>query len=396
MIPFKAVLFLFLLSNVISCSNDFVPYGNSIELSPMPKRLKPEWPTQGWNITRPESVGFSPDKLKLAETYAFERDGDEIDRKGKRTDALLIIRNGKILYEKYARNFNENSLHLTWSVSKSVLQALYGIAIQNGLLKLDDPGYYHLEPLGRDEAHKKITIRHLLTMSSGLKAEESYESGPLQSSVIAMLYTRGRKNMGEFCSELPMRSEPGILVYYSSCDTNILSLILKKVYGKETYETLPWKELFQPLGIQRATFERDASDTFVGSSYLYLSARDLAKIGYLYLNNGYWDGKQFFPANWLEFTRTPSKAYKTTSLSFETGKDNLTSHWYANSGIPERGLPQPWPDAPIDTFAASGHWGQMLFVIPSLDLVIVRYGDDRESKFDKNHFLKLITDSVIR
>ncbi len=381
---------------LLNCGKDLSPYGGAPEVSNLPIRVKPDWPTVDWKETKPEFVGISGDKLKLVEDYAFERTGDEKDRKGRRTDSLVIIRNGKIILERYARNFKKESLHLTWSVSKSIIQTLYGISIKNELLKLDDPGYYHFEELGKDEAHKKITIRHLLNMSSGLEAEEGYESGPLKSSVIAMLYTRGRKDMATFCSSLPIRSEPGTQVYYSSCDTNILSAILKNIYGKDVYNDLPFKQLFEPLGIKNATFEQDASGTYVGSSYLYLSARDLAKIGYLYLNDGVWENKRLLPEGWVTFTMTPAPGYKTTPYSIELPEDNYTSHWYANTGIPERGVPEPWPDAPKDTFAASGHWGQMLFVIPSLDIIIVRYGDDREKAFNKNEFLKLVKESVIR
>jgi CubicO group peptidase (beta-lactamase class C family) len=395
-VPMHKIVLCFSFLFFLHCGKDLSPYGGAPEVTGTKIRLKPEWPTLDWKDTKPESVGISSEKLKLAADYAFLRTGDDTDCKGRRTDALLIIRNGKIIFERYARNFQKDSLHLTWSVSKSIIQTLYGIAVKNDVLKLDDPGYYHFEALGKDEAHKKITVRHLLNMSSGLDAEEGYESGPLKSSVVAMLYTRGRKDMGTFCSSLPMRAEPGTQVYYSSCDTNILSAILKNVYGKDAYNDLPFKQLFLPLGIKNATFEQDASGTYVGSSYLYLNARDLAKIGYLYLNDGVWDGNRLLPEGWVNFTMTPAPAYKTTPYSEDLAQDNYTSQWYANTGVPERGVPEPWPDAPKDTFAASGHWGQMLFVIPSLDIIIVRYGDDREKAFIKNDFLKLVKESVIR
>lgn len=378
------------------CGKDLSPFGGPPEISEVKPRIKPEWPTVDWKVVNPESVGVSSEKLKLVEEYSFLRTGDETNRKGRRTDAIVIIRNGKLIYENYARNFDKDKIHLTWSVSKSILQTMVGISVKNGLIKLDDPGYYHYEPLAGSESHKKITIRHLLNMSSGLSAEEGYESGPLKSSVIAMLYTRGRKDMGKFCSELSVRSEPGTHVYYSSCDTNILSALLKKIYSKEDYDNLPYKKIFEPLGIKTATFEQDGSGTFVGSSYLYMTARDLAKIGYLYLNDGIWNGERLLPEGWVTFTRTPAPGYKTTPYSDDLAEDNYTAHWYANTGVPERGIHEPWPDAPKDTYAASGHWGQMLFVIPSLDLVIVRYGDDREKAFIKNEFLKLIKESVIR
>jgi CubicO group peptidase (beta-lactamase class C family) len=171
---------------------------------------------------------------------------------------------------------------------------------------------------------------------------------------------------------------------------------LKKVYGAEEYDKLPFEKIFKPLGITNVTFERDGSGTYVGSSYLYMTARDLAKIGYLYLNDGIWNGERLLPEGWVTFTRTPAPGYKTTPYSDDLSQDNYTAHWYANTGVPNRGIHEPWPDAPNDTFAAIGHWGQMLYVIPSLDLVVVRFGDDREKAFIKNDFLKLIKESVIR
>lgn len=392
----KHILFFTFLLFTVQCGKDLSPFGGEPNVTPLPKRIKPEWPSPDWKVVTPESVGVSSAKLKLVEEYAFTRTGDEADRKGRRTDGLVILRNGKLIYEKYARNFKEDKVHLTWSVTKSILQAMYGVAVKQGLIKLDDPGYYHYEPLSRDEAHKKITIRHLLNMSSGLAAEEGYESGPLKSSVIAMLYTRGRKDMGSFCANLPLRSEPGTHVYYSSCDTNILSAILKKVYGAEEYDKLPFEQIFKPLGITNVTFERDGSGTYVGSSYLYMTARDLAKIGYLYLNDGVWNGERLLPEGWVTLARTPAPGYKTTPYSDDLAQDNYTAHWYANTGVPNRGIHEPWPDAPADTFAALGHWGQMLYVIPSLDLIVVRFGDDREKAFIKNDFLKLVKESVIR
>jgi CubicO group peptidase (beta-lactamase class C family) len=156
----KKILILLIVLFTLQCGKDLSPFGGEPNVSALPNRLKPEWPSPDWKIVKPESVGVTSAKLKLVEEYAFTRTGDETDRKGRRTDAVVILRNGKLIYEKYARNFTENKVHLTWSVTKSILQTMYGIAVKQGLIKLDDPGYYHYEPLSRDEAHKKITIRH--------------------------------------------------------------------------------------------------------------------------------------------------------------------------------------------------------------------------------------------
>jgi CubicO group peptidase (beta-lactamase class C family) len=333
-------------------------------------------------------------KLAAMEDYAFARQGTEEDRDGTRTDSVVIIKDGFLVYEKYARGYGPKDKHLIWSITKSYINAWVGIAVREGKIGLDDLAnqYLGFEELSPD--HNKITIRNLLQMSSGLSANEGYESSPLNSTVIAMLYTNGRENMGEYCFRLPMRAEPGSFVYYSSCDTNILSLILQKIYG-EDYSEFPKKKIFEPLGITDITWEKDGSGVYVGSSYIYTTPRDLAKFGYLYLNNGNWEGKKILPNGWVTFTRTPASGYSTTPYYEGLEKDNYTAHWYANTGVPEAGIPRPIPDAPAGTFFGSGHWGQRIYIIPELDMVVVRMGDDRNTKFfDENRFLKSIVEAV--
>ena len=364
----------------------------AVELHPMPSFRRDYWPTRGW-----QERLLPKDRWEALEDYAFRRQGDEEDRAGIRTDGVVIIKDGYLIYERYAAGYDSNSPHLTWSVSKSVLQTLIGIAEKNGTLSIDDPVEKYI-PEGKKE--HTITLRHLLNMSSGLDANEGYESGPLKSTVIAMLYTRGRGDMAQFCASLPARAEPGTYVYYSSCDTNILSGVLKEALklqhgqqGTEIYSRYPWEQLFDPLGMDSTTWERDGAGTFVGSSYLYASPRDMAKFAFLYLNDGVWEGKRILPDYWLDFTRKVAPAYKTTP-AYPGWEDLYTSQWYANTAIPELGLKAPWPSAPRDTFAASGHWGQMIFVIPSMDMIIVRMGDDRDYSFDKDRFLSLIIKAV--
>ncbi|MCC5816283.1 MAG: serine hydrolase [Leptospira sp.] len=369
-------------------------YGDPVNIADLNPPKRDYWPTQGWKTASPESKGMDSEKLKEMEKYAFTIDGTEEDRQGTRTDGVVIIRGGYLVYENYARGYEKDSKHLIWSIAKSYINTLVGVAIQNNKINLDDPAYNIVPELSKTPEHKKITIRHLLTMTSGLAANEGYESNPLNSTVIAMLYTMGRKNMGTYSAELPMRAEPGTFVYYSSCDTNILSLALKNVYGDE-YENLPWKELFNPLGIKNITFEHDASKTYVGSSYIYTTPRDLAKFGYLYLNNGKWENKTLLSKDWINFTRTPSIGYGKTPYYDGLEENVYTAQWYANTGVPDAGIPKPIPDAPSDTFYGSGHWGQRIFVIPSLDMVVVRLGDDRNTKYwDNNQFLKYIVESV--
>jgi CubicO group peptidase (beta-lactamase class C family) len=392
---FRLIYFLILIIFFMSCKKYTIP-SQGINLptpSSLPSFKRNYWPTDSWKTSTPEEQGMSSEKLNQLTEYLFPNNFDEKDKTGIRTDSVLIIKNGYIVYEKYGRGYSDSSPHLLWSISKSITNALVGIAIEKKIIQKTDQVSKYFNFIPSDD-HKKIQIHHLLNMSSGLKSEEDYETGPLRSTVIAMLYTRGKNDMGEFSFKLPIRSEPGTFVYYSSCDTNILTYILKKSMEPKNYNSFPWVELFNQIGMKNITFEQDSSGTFVGSSYIYATPRDTAKFAYLFLNNGNWNGKKILSEEWITYSRTPSPAY-TTTVNYKSAEEfQYTALWYSNFPIPEKKISQPWPDAPIDTFAALGHWGQSIFIIPSLDLIVVRTADDRDKTFSKNEYLKKIIDSI--
>jgi CubicO group peptidase (beta-lactamase class C family) len=226
-----------------------------------------------------------------------------------------------------------------------------------------------------------MTLADLFHWASGLDWQEDYEYAPLNSSVVAMLYTRGRHDMAEFTAAHGSFSPPGQAFRYSSGDSNLLAAALKNIVGPAGYADYPWTALFDPLGIRQATWETDASGTFVGSSYAYLTARDLARVGLLMQRDGRWGDRQLIPQEWVAFNREPF-------ARFQAGQDEAVpgGHWWLNRGADPS--IRPWPDAPPDTFAALGHWGQALYIIPSARLVIVRYGDDRDGSYRHNELLK--------
>lgn len=361
------------------------------------------YPGGEWSELSPEKAGINREKLRNLEQYLFPEKLDEQTRQGIRTDAFLLVRGGNIVFEKYAREFHRNRKHLVWSVTKSFVNALIGIAVADGKMRVEDSAakYYPALSGGGKEA---ILVDHLLRMSSGLFWSEGYESSPLKSSVVAMLYTRGRNDMAAFTAAHDLIYQPGTHWYYSSGNSNLLMAMLRNAYSSppdaaqasDKFEDLIFNRLFKAIGMRYTTLERDGAGTPVGSSYLYTTARDLARFGYLYLHDGVWQGRRILPEKWVRYTTTMAPAYYTTELNPEDEKDNPGAHWYINVGIPERGQKPPWPDAPADTFAALGHWGQSLFVIPSLDMVAVRLGDDRDSTFDKNRYLGLLKNILER
>lgn len=365
-----------------------------VVVQPLNPPARSYWPTAGWRSATPESTGVDSAKLEAVAEYAMTLVGEDTERKGIRTDGLVIIRNGELIFERYNRGYQADTPHLVWSVAKSFVNALYGIATREGLVDIDAPAHKFFPALKQPD-RQKMTIRNILNMSSGIFWSEGYEASPLKSSVVAMLYTRGRGDMAGFTAEQAMRGQPGSYVYYSSGDTNLLMGMFKNIVPKADYADYPWNKLFDVIGMRDVTWERDGSGTFVGSSYIYATPRDLAKFGYLYLNDGVWAGQRILPEGWVNFTRTPAPGYISTPKYEGLDKDVMTAHWYTNAGYAAADIPPAWPDAPRDTFSASGHWGQFIFVIPSLDMVIVRVGDDRDGSFDRNEFLKLVAASVI-
>ena len=331
------------------------------------------WPGADWSRAEaPRSAA-----LEAFSAYAFPP-RDDVSRQGIRTDALLVIRDGQIIYERYAGPTKASTPHLTWSVSKSLLAATLGVAYGEGRFKLSEAAATYYPPFA---AHPEVKLGHLLNWASGLNWQEDYEYAPLNSSVVAMLYTRGRTDMPAFVASHQGEAAPGTRFRYSSGDSNVLSAALKGMLGTKAYADYPWTALFEPLGITSAVWETDASGTFVGSSYAYMTARDLARVGLLMQRDGRWGERQLLPKAWVEFNRTAFAAYQPLPGEAVPG-----GHWWLNQAV--AGAAKPWADAPADSFAALGHWGQALYVLPSEGLVIVRYADDRDKNYQHNELLK--------
>ena len=331
------------------------------------------WPGADWSRAEAPSSAA----LEAFSAYAFPP-RDDVSRQGIRTDALLVIRDGQIIYERYAGPTKASTPHLTWSVSKSLLAATLGVAYGEGRFKLSEAAATYYPPFA---AHPEVKLGHLFNWASGLNWQEDYEYAPLNSSVVAMLYTRGRADMPAFVASHQGEATPGSRFRYSSGDSNVLSAALKDMVGAEAYADYPWTALFEPLGITSAVWETDANGTFVGSSYAYMTARDLARVGLLMQRDGRWGERQLLPKAWVEFNRTAFAAYQPLPGEAVPG-----GHWWLNQAV--AGAAKPWADAPADSFAALGHWGQALYVLPSEGLVIVRYADDRDKSYQHNELLK--------
>lgn len=344
------------------------------------------WPGADWEDLSAQKKAQKAAAIEALEAYAFQTTGRFEERKGIRTDGLLIIQDGAIVYEKYANGWDKAKRHLTWSVSKSFTNALVGIAIARGEVALDDSICRHLSwAEGKD---CDITVQNLLEMASGLAFAETYEGkGNQASSVLAMLYGEGKDNAAKFVLSHEFQDAPGTAWMYSSGDTTLLMAVIQAAMEPEHGERFPWTLLFDPLGIKSAVWERDAAGTMIGSSYLYATPRDMARFGYFFLNDGCWSGQRILPENWVAQSTAVNAPIQQKSY-FRDPIDSYGWQWWLNKPIPDVTTERPFSELPEDAFMARGHWGQLIVVIPSLNAVIVRTGDDRDGTFDRNELFK--------
>lgn len=329
-------------------------------------------------------------KFDALEQYLFPPQA--AGKAGVRTDGLVVWRDGRVLYERYANGYGADNSHLTWSASKSFANALVGLAVGDGKVKIDDSICKYLTEL-KGTPRCGVTLDHLLRHTSGLKWSETYEEGesPSESSVLSMLYGVGHRDMGRFAAAHEVEFAPGTRWKYSSGGTNIAMAVLQKALGEKEFEQYPWKRLFGPLGMKSVTWERDGQGVFIGSSYLYAPPRELVKFGQLFLQDGVWEGKRLLPEGWVKYSVTPTAALKNPQQPAKE-KASVGASWWLNVAIPEGGIEAPFPKAPSDTFFADGHWGQSIIVVPSKRLVVVRVADDRDGKFSAARYVELLNE----
>ncbi|HNH45485.1 MAG TPA: serine hydrolase [Myxococcota bacterium] len=353
-------------------------------------RAEATFPGAGWPDNQAAVAKERAEAIAALEAYSFpaELDWAEADRTGVRTDGVVVIHHGQLIYEHYSHGYNVDRAHLAWSVSKTFNAALAGIAVREGRLDpLASICSYMPELPG---SSCDIRVVDLLEFSSGLDWHESYEgSSPTASSVLAMLYGEGRPDMATFVAQHTFRDKPGSTYQYSSGDSNLLAAVVRRVMEPQDGARYPWSQLFEPLGMTNVTWERDFSGTIVGSSYLYASPRDLARFGWLLREGGCWNGKMLLPNRWVHDMAQVSPGFKNHPIGAEADDVQGRQLWL-NQPVPEQGRTGlPWPSVPTDAIAARGHWGQSIVAIPSLDLVVVRTADDRDGSFSLDRFLAL-------
>ena len=312
-------------------------------------------------------------EVEAAIDRAFQgRTLGETERLGTR--AVLVLRDGDLVGERYAEGFDAQTRQLGWSMAKSATNLLVGRYVLDRGLTLDEGA---LLPEWTDE-RQDITVDQLMRMTSGLRWDETYALG---TPITRMLYAE--PDMAAYAASQPLAHQPGTYQQYSSGSTNILCGWLTSLADVPDTD-FPRRQLFAPLGLSTAVWEPDAAGRPVCSSYLWASPRDWAALGQFALQDGVWNGERLLPEGWM----TQSTTVTPTARSQERG---YAAGWWANR-LPDGSLVEP--ELPEDAYWASGHDGQRLYVVPSAGLVVVRLGFSPEVDADRLGTTELVRDLV--
>jgi CubicO group peptidase (beta-lactamase class C family) len=292
------------------------------------------WPTEAWRVAAPDEQGM--DATSLGQMLVA------IDAQNLNIDSVVVARNGHIVTEKYYPPYQQDTLHELYSVTKSVVSALIGIAIQEGYINsVNEPvlNFFPERTFANDNALKRsITLKHLLTMTSGLEWE--FEE---------MVASR---DWVQYVLDQPMTTEAGTAFHYNSGNAHVLSAIIQETSGMNTHD-FAQQYLFDPLGITGTNWQKDIDGIAKGGWGLKMTPRDMTKLGYFYLNQGVWDGKQIIPSEWIAAS---TARYVQVPEPLEPWDLYMGYLWWLHGDGP---------------YAAHGTRGKFIYVIPESDLVVV-------------------------
>jgi len=344
------------------------PVGAAPDLEPVVPRLGA--------IAGPAVVEPADEHLRQALDHAF---ADPPDGPARDTKAVVVLHHDRVVAERYAPGWDVDTPLLGWSMSKSVVNALVGVLGRQGRLSLAGPAPV---PAWRDPGDPRhaITIEQLMRMTSGLALDETNSVNPSSR----MLFVE--PDMAAFAERAPLIAPPGTRYHYSSPSTLILSRIVRDAVGGRPEDVIRFahRELFGPLGLRGVTMEFDAAGTPVGSSYVYATARDWARLGLLYTHDGVVGGQRILPEGWVDF-----------SASWTPGsRDGYGAGFFTNRGASEYGLLRVRGGMPPGSFFASGTQGQRIVIAPAEGLVVVRLGRSQDwETFDIRGLIRLVADT---
>jgi CubicO group peptidase (beta-lactamase class C family) len=329
--------------------------------SALAQESTPYWPTQGWRTSTPEAQGMDSGRLAAVLTYIHDE--------GLNVHSVLVIRNGYLVTEAYLYPYDATVPHDLRSATKSFTSALIGIALDQGYIQGIDVPLLDFFPdrtiANLDDAKRAITLEDVLTMSSGL----DWPGGLAEPLINSLFQSR---DWAQFVLDRPMADEPGSTFAYNSGGSHLLTTILKQRTGMPVLD-FARKNLFDPLGFGTVSWTTDLQDVAMGGSGLFLTPRDMAKFGYLYLKDGQWDGQQIVPAEWVA---TSTRRH----IAAEPIANGYGYHWWVDSS---------------GYYTAAGYGGQHIFVQPELNVVVVfTSGMPSAPNGTHQHLLDLILESV--
>jgi CubicO group peptidase (beta-lactamase class C family) len=310
-------------------------------ISPEPDTAQTYWPTQGWQTSTPEKQGF--DSGKLAEGLLT------IQEKKIKIDSLLIIRNGQVILDAYFYPYDNSIPHKLASVTKSFTTTLIGIAIDQGKIQLDQPmvSFFPNRTIANlDDRKKSITVRHLVSNRNGFK------SGCLSGDESTLDEMRSNTDWVQAALDRKVVFEPDTIFCYDSPGMHLLSAILQESTGMTELD-FAQQYLFEPLGIREVYWQSDPQGYTHGWGDLFLKPCDAAKLGYLWLNKGIWNGKQIVSGTWVADS---IKSYSTGGI------DNYGYGWWVSK----------------DSYYAFGRGGQNVKVYPAYNIIVVTTASSME------------------
>lgn len=332
------------------------------------------WPTKEWP-TGSLPAGIDATALQAAMDQAFKRKTANLGE----TREVVIIQGGKLVHEQYAPGYSADMPLVSWSMAKSVTQALVGVAVMQGKVNPDSPmGSPHWNA---GDKRAQISWRTWLQMTDGQRYLEIEAPSMARSDASKKLFGPGRLDVAKYCAALPLIHEPGTHWNYNSCGIVLVADALTRTVvpspaspQQRRASMLAWMRasLFDVIGM-KVQPEFDATGLVYGSALMYASARDFAKFGLLYLRDGMWEGRRVLPEGWVDYARTAGPGRNA---------DIYGAGWWVS---PQQDKGRPYStlidSGPLrEAFWAQGFEGQFTLVVPSKDLIVVRLGRTGETE----------------
>ena len=326
--------------------------------APDGNRAGAAWPDGDLVMSRPLPRGVDPVALEAASDWTFDRDSPE-----QVTLSLIVLHDGEIIHERYAPGIDMFTKTRTWSTAKSIASTLIGMLVDEGKLALDEPLPFDWLPenagSAENDPRREITLRHVLNMSSGLYPVDSW--GMEYATGSGFSYWAGESSV-HGARNRSLMQEPGTFWDYENYDTLLGVYAMKKAIGDpQAYLEFPRERLLDKIGMRNTYLSTDRFGDFILSSQVYTTARDLARFGLLYAQNGMWKDERLISEEWIDFVRTPAPA------TSEIGNEYGGQFWL---------VPDSRTDVPKDAYSTAGNRGQYVVIVPSYDVVIVRRGLD--------------------